>query len=71
MNWEICIDIDTLPCVKEIASRKLLYGSGSSTRCSVMTKMSGMEGCGREAQEGQNICVHMADSQCAAETNAT
>ena len=24
-NWETGIDIDTLPCVKQIASRKLLY----------------------------------------------
>ena len=36
-NWEIGIDIDTLPYVRQIASRKLLYSTGVSTRCSVMT----------------------------------
>ena len=37
MNWEIRIDIYTLPCVKEIASGNLLYSPGSSAWCSVMT----------------------------------
>jgi len=32
-NW----DGHTLPCVEQITSGKLLYGTGSSTRCSVMT----------------------------------
>ena len=30
MNWEIRSDIDTLPCVKQIASGNLLYSTGSS-----------------------------------------
>ena len=37
MNWEIRFDINTLPCVKEIASANLLYSSGSSAQCSGMT----------------------------------
>ena len=37
MNWEIGIDIYTLPCVKQIASGNLLYSTGSSAWCSVAT----------------------------------
>ena len=37
MNWEIGIDIHTLPCEKQIASGNLLYSTGSSARCSVVT----------------------------------
>ena len=37
MNWEIRIGIHTLPCVKQIASRKLLCSTGSSAQCSVVT----------------------------------
>ena len=37
MNWEIRIDIQILACVKETASRNLLYSTGSSAQCSVMT----------------------------------
>ena len=36
-NWESSIEIYTLPCVKQIASGKLLYNTGSSTQCSVTT----------------------------------
>ena len=36
-NWEMRIDIYTLPCVKQTASGKLLYSTGSSARCSVVT----------------------------------
>ena len=35
-------DINTLPCVKLIASGNLLYSTGSSAWCSVMTQMGGM-----------------------------
>ena len=42
------IDIYTLPCLKYIASRKLLYSTGSSAWCSVMTWRGGMED-GRKA----------------------
>ena len=51
MNWEICIDIDTLPCVKQIASGKLLYSTGCSAQCSLMTERGGMGGW--EVQEGR------------------
>ena len=37
MNWEIRFDINTLPYVKYIASGNLLYSTGSSAQCSVMT----------------------------------
>ena len=37
MNWEIRFDINTLPCVKQVASRNLLYSTESSVQCSVMT----------------------------------
>ena len=37
MNWEIGIDICALPCVKQIASGNLLYNTGSSAWCSMMT----------------------------------
>ena len=37
MNWEIRTDIHTLPCVKQIASGKLWYSTGSLAQCSVMT----------------------------------
>ena len=30
-NWKSSTDIYTLPCVKQIASGKLLYSTGSST----------------------------------------
>ena len=33
MNWEIRIDIHTLPCVKQIASGKLPGSTGSSAQC--------------------------------------
>ena len=36
-NWEIRFDINTLPCVKYIASGNLLYSTRSSAWCSVMT----------------------------------
>ena len=35
MNWETGIDLCILPCIKQIASRNLLYSTGSSTQCSV------------------------------------
>ena len=40
-NWDFRIDY-TLPCVKQIASGKPLYSTGSSAQCSVMTKRGGM-----------------------------
>ena len=65
------IDIYTLPCVKQIATGKLLYNTGTSVQGSVMTYRAGMEG-EREAQEGGDICILIANSHgCTAETNIT
>ena len=36
-NWEIRSDINTLLCVKQIASGNLLYSTGTSAQCSVTT----------------------------------
>ena len=49
INWEIGIDIYTLSCVKQLASGNMLYSTGSSARCSVMTWLGGIggEGCPR------------------------
>ena len=37
MNWEIGVDIHTLPCVKCIAGGNLVNSTGSAAQCSVMT----------------------------------
>ena len=37
MNWEIGIDIHTLLCIKQIINENLLYSTGNSTQCSVVT----------------------------------
>ena len=37
VNWESSINIYTLPCVKKIASAKLLYGTRSSVWCFTIT----------------------------------
>ena len=42
MNWEIGIDVCVLPCIRRIASGKLLSSAGSSAWCSVVTKKGGM-----------------------------
>jgi len=58
MNWEIRIDIYTLPCVKQTASGTLLYSTGSSAQCSVMTERSGIGGeQGRLRREGTYVCI--------------
>ena len=53
----------TLPYVKSIASRNLLYGSGNSNRGSVINlEVWGGKGDGREVQKGGDIRIPMADS---------
>ena len=37
MNWEIGIDIYTLLCIKWVANENLLYSTGNSTQCSMVT----------------------------------
>ena len=54
ITWKL-----TLPYVKQIANRNLLYGSGNSNRGSVSTYRGGM---GRKVQKGEDICIPMADS---------
>ena len=58
MNWRSKTDIHTLPCVKQIASVKRLYSTGSSAWCSVMSSGIGVEGV-RGAQEGEGTCIHI------------
>ena len=48
-NWEIKFDINTLPCVKQIASGNQLYSTGSST---VLCDDLDGSGGGRFKQEG-------------------
>ena len=70
MNLEIRIDVYTLPCIKQIASWKLLYSTGSSALCSVMTYRTGVQG--TEVQKGGVICKYRADSlPCTTEANTT
>ena len=59
--------IYTLPCVKQAASSKLMYNTGSPAQRSVMTSRGG-----RGAQEEGDTRALIADSCCcSAETNTT
>ena len=61
MNWEIRIDIYTLPFIKEITNKDLLYTTGNSTQYS--NDLYGY---------GVDICVYITDSLCCiAEINTT
>ena len=67
-NGEIRIDIRTLPCVK----RPAMEAAGQHGECisGLCDDLGGWVGDGRSVQEGENICIHIADSlHCAAETN--
>jgi len=60
MNWEIGIDIYTLPRIKQIASGNLLYSTGSSAKRSMMTKMGGVEvGKGYKRFKREGIYVYI------------
>ena len=37
VNWETGIDIYTLLCIKQVTNENLLYSTGNSTQCSVVT----------------------------------
>ena len=52
----------TLPYVKEIANRNLLYGSGNSNGLCITLEGWDGEGDGREVQKGGDICISVADS---------
>ena len=58
MNWEIGIDIYTLPCVKHIVNWNMIYSAGSSAWCSVVTSMGGMGWGWREVYEGGHTYIH-------------
>ena len=54
MNWEIKIDIYTLLilCIKYITNKNLLYSTGNSTWCSVVTRMKR-----KSKKEGTDVYV--------------
>ena len=62
-NLKSNIEIYTLPYIKQIASGNLLYDTGSSNSvfCDNLEGRIGM-GSGSMVQEGEDICVPMADS---------
>ena len=58
MNWEIRLDIHTVPCIRQMASGKLLYSTESLAQCSVVTYRGDMVwGRGRSKREG--IYIYM------------
>ena len=64
MNWEIGINIQRLPCVKQIASGNIMYSTGSSAQC--CDDLEGWDG-----GEGGDTCIHTPNSlHGTAETNA-
>ena len=66
MNCKSSIDIYTLPYVKQIASGKLLYNTGSPAWCSVTTQRGGVGVGWEEAQEKGDIYIytHMCVCVC-------
>ena len=71
-NGENSIHIHPLSCIKWIVGEKVLYKTGSTVWHSVVTYRGWGGGEGREAQEGGDICIIMADLCCCmAETNTT
>ena len=56
MTWETDTDIYTLLCIKQITKEKLLYSTGNSTQCTMVTQM------GMEIQKRGDIRTHIADS---------
>ena len=57
VTWKL-----TLPYVKLIANKNLLYGSGNLNRVSINLDGWDGEGDERELQKGGDICIPMADS---------
>lgn len=73
VNWKIRSDIHAPPCVKQIASRNLLYvhHGRSPVLCDDLEGWDGV-GAGKQTQDGGDICIHGADSlSCMAATNTT
>ena len=72
INWGIEIDIYTVPCVKQVASRNLLYSTGAQLDVLWWPRWVGWGWGEGEAQEGRDICKHIGDLLCcSAETNTT
>ena len=71
MNGESNSNKYTLSRVKQIAGEKLLYNTGKPAWHTVMTQRNKMVwGKGKDAQQGGNICIIIADlGYCMAETN--
>ena len=59
LKWLSSTDMYTLSYIKQIASGKLLYNTGSSAWCSVMTLRWRVGG--KEAQEAGDICILIVD----------
>ena len=66
-NWESSTETYTLPCVKEIASEKLLHKTELNPV--LRDNFEGMDEDRREVQEGGDICILTADLCCIAEIN--
>ena len=54
MSQDTRLDVNTLPCVKEIASGSLQYSSGSSAQHSMKIQWGG-----RDTQEGVDTCIRV------------
>ena len=68
--WENSIDINTLPCVKQLASEKQLCSRGTSAQYS--DDLEGWDGWGKETVGEGDICPQRADSHCCTtESNTT
>ena len=65
-----CINMYTLSYAEWTVGEKLLHNTGSPVWRSAMTQRGGL-GEGREAQEGGDIYIIMADMCCMEETNKT
>ena len=55
-------NMETYIAICKIANRNLLYDSVNSNRGSASTRGVVGEGDGREVQQGEDICIPMADS---------
>ena len=70
MNQEIRFDINIHITMCKLASRRLPSSRGSSAQGPVMTSVVGCRG-GRQAQEGGDVCIHVADLHCCTAKNST
>ena len=61
-HWESGIDTYTPPCVKQIVNGSLLYSTGSSARCSVMTWKGVMWGWCEGGPRAGDVCISLSHS---------